>query len=134
MAKRPRKPRSQSPGHPTQARLLQLISSSPPAAVAQRAQSWTVSVADELLEEFSGSPSSQAAELRKRAEAFEDGPSAALEIADEMKRRARAGVRFWPGSEVAVRRKASREERTVEGRQAPAPEDAADPPAPDEFG
>ena len=107
----------------------------PPAAVAQRERSWTVPVADDLLEEFAGSPLAQAAELRTKAETYEDGPEAALAIADELERRARAGVRHWPGSDAARKAAGHRAElqHTIEGRQTPAPDDIVDPPAPEEF-
>ena len=136
MPKRPRKPRGQSPPHPVQSTVLDLLAHSPPAAVAQRERSWTVPVADDLLEEFDGSPSKQAAELRAKAEVYEDGPEAALALADEMDRRVRSGVRYWPGSDASQRAAgAGRMElqRTPEGRQSPAVDDNVDPPAGDDF-
>ncbi len=133
MSKRPHKPKTLPPRGPVVVPLASFLQA-PPAAVAQRERSWTVPVADELLEEFHGSPSAQAAELRTKAEAFEEGPEAALAIADEMERRARAGVRHWPGSDAARKAAGHRAElqHTIEGRQTPAPDDV-DPPAPEEV-
>lgn len=58
---------------------------------------WVRLEADQLLDEMPGTPVlTLAAELDAKAAVFDAGPQMAHEIASELRRRAEAGVRFWP--------------------------------------
>ena len=58
--------------------------------------------ADALLEEYPHlHPMQHEAELERSQVAYDGGPELAAAVAAEMRRRAEAGVRFWPGPRAA---------------------------------
>ena len=58
---------------------------------------WVRTEVDQLLDEMPDTPVLKlAAELDAKAAVFDAGPQMAQEIASELRRRAEAGVRFWP--------------------------------------
>ncbi len=58
---------------------------------------WVRREADQLLTDMPETPLlALASELEAKALVFDEGPQMAHEIASELRRRAAAGVRFWP--------------------------------------
>lgn len=64
---------------------------------------WARYEADETLREMpDAAPAALADELERSAANYDDGAEMAALIAAELRRRAAAGIRFWPGPQATV--------------------------------